>query len=89
MASVYYIVLAMLFLSIAIFTILLIKKREKTFALFQVLNTLSNVFVLTIAVYVYHIKRQDFIDLALIYVFLSYSSTLAFVKFYNLKNKNG
>ncbi len=87
MDFVFQFVLAILVVSIFIFTFLAIQKREEKFALFQILNTLSNVFVLTIALYVYYIDRYDFIDLALIYVFLSYSSTLAFIKFYDLKNK--
>ncbi len=87
MDFVFQLVLAILVVSIFIFTFLAIQKREEKFALFQILNTISNIFVLTIALYVYYIDRYDFIDLALIYVFLSYSSTLAFIKFYDLKNK--
>ncbi len=60
---------------------------KNVFETFQIINSTQTLFVLLIMLFCFFKDMQEFIDLALIYVIISYAGVVAFLKFIKEKEK--
>ncbi len=78
-------IFVILFLIVAL--LLRLFSAKNVFEAFQIINSTQTLFVLLIMLFCFFKDMQEFIDLALIYVIISYAGVVAFLKFMKEREK--
>ncbi len=78
-------IFVILFLIVALLTRIFFVKN--IFEAFQIISSIQTLFVLLILLFCFFKNMQEFIDLALIYVIISYAGVLAFLRFIKEREK--
>jgi multicomponent Na+:H+ antiporter subunit F len=82
------ILISMLTISFLMLVLLILFMKYKDITLqIQIANSFNSLIVIMIALYCYYINKPEYIDIALLYVVISYVSIIATRKYFQLNGK--